>query len=895
MNSQNKDTNYYFHSLDVKDVFNILDSNEKGLSEAEASERLKQYGKNEIEDSESKNLLMIFIKQFRSILVLILVIAAVISYYTDHPGDAIIIFAVIIINAIVGFVQEYRAERSLQSLKKMIVQTSKVFRDGELKQINSSGLVPGDIILIEEGDKIPADARVIEAKNLRTVESILTGESLPVDKNVKKVAQQINISDMSNMLWLGTLCATGRATAIVTFTGQKTAIGQIASEIETIPSKNTHFKMITDKLAIQMGSFSILGAVIIFFVGFFLRAFEFKDIFLFSVASLVSAIPEGLPVILAIVLAIAANRMAKRKAIIRDLPATETLGIVDVIATDKTGTLTENTMTVREVVLNNGEKFKITGDGYRTDGDFYNDESLIIPLENPELNTLLKICLVSNGSKVSQDKIIGDPTEAALKVLAKKAGLKKDVVLSQEEIIEDFSFSTDLKLRATLIRKASKNYLYVVGAPEALNKYSKKKMSESLSKDLHGMATRAMRVIGIAMKEIDLDKIEELENHLNNLEIVGLVGMIDPPRPEIKEAIAKAKSAGIRVIMLTGDHKQTAVAISKDIGLIDEKTDKAYVQDELEKMNAEEFEKAIADADVFSRLTPTMKLKIAKKLQELGYTIAMTGDGVNDAPALKQADVGISMGIMGTDTAREASDIVLANDNFASIVYAIEEGRTAFDNVRRSSSYLITTSIAEQFTLILTMLIGYPLPLLPSQVLWINLVTDGVADFALATESSHGTILNRPPRKKKEGILNREVLAILILVSFIMVVLSIAIFNHYLPNVEKARTGVFAVMAFTQLFNMFNYRSFTRSIFKIGFTTNKFVFFGYIGSVILTLIAIEFEPLAKLLSFKSLGPDDLLVLFLLSSVVLWGGELFKVVKHLLNKTSSKDIDHFQTD
>jgi len=895
--------NNSFHSEPVEKVLKKLSSGISGLSHKEAKTLLQDFGPNEIPEKKAKHPVLIFLKQFHSVLIYILIAAAAISFFIGHAVDVYVILAVILINAIIGFIQENKAEKSIQALKRMIVPYAKVFREGKLLQVHAKELVPGDIIFLEEGDRIPADARLLEVKNTRTVEASLTGESLPVDKDVKALPEKTGLADRKNMVWMGTFVAGGQAKAVVVSTGIKTAIGKVATSIEKIKKVKGHFEKKTAILARQMGIIAVVCAFIVFLVGFFARGFEFSEIFLFTIASLVAGIPEGLPAVLIIVLAIGAYRMAKRNAIIRTLPATETLGVATVIATDKTGTLTQNTMNVEKIILPGEDEITVSGEGWKPSGDFSQKDNIIAPLENSRLSKLLHIACVCNNARIVKEedekyKIIGDPTEAALVALAEKAGLKKEELLEKEKRIDDLPFNPELKYRASLsvlVKEDRKKEIYVIGAPEAVLAHSsfilwekgEKKITQEEKQEIlagiQGLAKKAMRVLGLAYKITPVSTDNLTEDLVNNLVLVGVVGMLDPPRPQVKEAIAKARKAGIRVIMKTGDHKDTAVAVAKEIGMIGEKTKskcpEVLTEQELLKLSEEEFEEIIKHISVFARLTPGMKLRIVETLQKQGHIVAMTGDGVNDAPALKRADIGVAMGIIGTDVARESSAIVLADDNFSSIMNAIEEGRTVFTNTRQASSFLITTNFAESISIITTMLLGLPLPLLPTQLLWLNLVTDGVSDVALAAEPSHEDVLEEPPRKAKENILSKEIIPFILIMAGIMVIFTLIIFNTYLPSgIEKARTGAFTVMAFTQLFNVLNMRSLKRSVFKIGLFSNNFIVASLIASVFLLAMVLYVPFFQGVFQFVPLGLLEILIIILLSSSVLWLGELYKYLR-----------------
>jgi len=898
--------NIDFYSKTVEDSLKIISSTNEGLSEKESTRRLGLFGLNKITAIKTRHPLLTFIKQFNSPFIYILIIAAIISFAVHHLIDVYVIIAVLFINISIGFLQEYKAERAIQILKKIIVPYAKVFREGELLKIPAEKLVPGDIILLEEGDNIPADGRLIELKNLRTQEASLTGESLPADKAINSLPLKTPLADRRNMVWMGTFVSSGEAKFLVTKTGDSTAIGQIAKNIEQIKEKESHFEEKINKLAKQMGIITVLSVLIIFLIGFFIRGFDFKDIFLFSIAALVSAIPEGLPAVLIIILSVGAHRMAKKNAIIRKLSATETLGVVTVVATDKTGTLTENNLTVGKLILPKEEEITVSGTGWKPSGSFHQKNEVIFPLENSCLSKLLHIAAICNKARVIKKEndekkyeIIGDPTEAALVVLAEKAGLKKEIVEEKEKVIDDLPFNSELKYRASLLAlvEANKNKeIYVVGAPEAILEKSSyvlyKKEEQKLTlkekkeffEETHRLAKKAMRVLALAYKEVNNDT-NNLENNLvNDLVLVGIMGMEDLPRVGAKEAISKAKKAGIRVIMKTGDHKETAIAIAKEIGLVNEEGHKgkfplALTEQKLLDMPEKKFKEVVKNVSIFARLTPKTKLRIVETLQKQGEIVAMTGDGVNDAPALKKADIGISMGIIGTDVARESSDIILADDNFVSIVNAVEEGRIIFNNTRRSSFFLITTNFAEVLTLISTLFLGLPLPLLPTQILWLNLVTDTGSGLGLSLEPGHKGMIEEKPRKKEENILSKDVIPFLLLVVIIMILATVSCFYYFLPQgIEKARTGAFIVMSLTQLFNALNMRSLRKSIFELGFLSNKYIIIGLLASFILMLSVIYLPFFQNIFRFTYLNYKELLAITFIASFVLWLGELYKFVK-----------------
>ena len=882
----------HFHAKDIKTIFQEFKTSEKGLTKQETDKRLIRYGKNEISKEKKTPPILIFLKQLNSPLIYILIVAMAISFIFDHLVDAFVILAVILINSTVGFVQERKAEKAIDALKKLIVSYAKVYRNNEVIKTPSSELVPGDILLLEEGDKVPADARLIEIKNFKTQESSLTGESFPVEKSIKILNKSIPLGDRTNMVFMSTLVVSGQAKAVVVATATKTQIGQVAKSIKEITHPKMHFNKKVKQLAFQMAIFASIGASLTFIIGFFINKLEFFEIFLFTIASLVSGIPEGLPAVLIIVLAVGARRMAKRNAVIRHLPAVETLGVATIIATDKTGTITQNSITV-EKILTADQEFEVTGDGWQPMGKFFSGKTPINPFKFPILKRILHVATLCNkGNLIRKNgdyEVVGDPTEVSLLVLGKKAGLEKQKL--KGKVVDDLPFSSELKFRASLVELKEKKFLYSVGAFETMiNKSSyllksnrKSRFTDDSKKDFlkkaESLAKKGMRVLAIAYKDLPSEVKSVSKDLVKDLVFLGLVGMKDPPRKEIKDAIRKAKDAGIRVIMKTGDHKETAIAIAKEVGLVTS-TAKALTQTELEKMDKVQFRNAIEKVDVFSRVTPKMKARIVKELQEQGEIVAMTGDGVNDAPALKKADIGISMGIIGTDVARESSEMVLADDNFASIVNAIEEGRIVFQNVRQTSFFLITTNVAEDVTIISSLAMGLSLPMLPIQLLYLNLVTDTFNGVALSMEPGHHDVLTQPPRDKKERILNKELIPFLILMAGLMAVGTIPLFRHFIPQgIDKARTVAFTTMSMFQLFNVLNMRSLKKSLFKIGICSNKWVLLG-LGASFLLMLGVIFLPwISDVFRFVPLTIGELAMIILITSSVFVVGEIYKFIRY----------------
>lgn len=902
-----------YHALSADEIFTKLKTSISGLSSAEASRRRKTDGENVLPEKSGVHPIVLLIKQFNNVLIYILLVAAAISFFFGHKIDSYVILVVVLLNAVMGFVQEYRAGRAIEALKKVVVFHAKVYRDGKLVQIPSEELVVGDYVFLEEGARIPADIRLIETRNFQTVESSLTGDSLPVSKNSEKISGNVSTADIKNCVWMGTHVSRGQAKGIVFAVGRQTAFGEIAGALEDIKIGKSHFQKKADVLGKQMGIIAVTTASLIFLVGYFVRDFDFFELFLFTVASLVSGIPAGLPAILVVVLALGAWRMAKHKAIVRSLTAVETLGIVDVIITDKTGTLTQNTMTVEQVVLPKGETVTVSGDGWSSDGEFFMKGQKITPSQDVDFAKMIHVaglCTTVRVYKKTNEtsyNVVGDPTEAALVVLAKKAGLERDPVFSAGKIVTEEGFNSEYKARGTLVEiagsdreKKHKKELYIAGAPEEIIARSKfytsngekfvldDKTRERISRGVLDMSSKALRAIALAHKTTADDNNNFSFAEADGLILDGIVGMKDPVRPEVPQAIRKAKGAGIRIIMATGDHKATAFAVAEEVGLEmnSKEVDSAVLTEkEIENLSEADFEKAVQEVSIFARLSPKTKLRLAKILKGQGHTIAMTGDGINDAPVLKQADVGIAMGNIGTDVAREASQVVLTDDNFATIVSAIEEGRVVFVNTRQAGSFLVTTNFAEHGTILSTLALGLPLPLLPIQILWLNLVTDGVSGVPLAAEPSHHDVLSSPPRHKKENILAAEIIPFLVLMVIIMASLTLLVFSFFLEDsIEKARTGAFAVMTFTQLFNVLNMRSLRRSVFSIGLFSNRYIVVGLVVSLVLQILVFYTSFFQNIFQFLPLTLFEFVGIILLSSLVLWFGELYKFIYSRQTKT-----------
>ncbi|NTV31529.1 cation-transporting P-type ATPase [candidate division WWE3 bacterium] len=887
------------HTYSIDELLEKLKSKTDGISDENAKQRQTTYGKNVLPEKPPPSALFTLLKQFNNFFVYILLLAAIISYVASEKVDTYVILIIVIINAIIGFILEFRAEKSIKALSKLTVRYAKVIREGNIIKIDAQHLVPGDVILIEAGDYVPADARLLHTQNLSCVEASLTGESAPILKNIEQMPENTPLADRKNMVWMGTYIVAGSGKAVIISIGSQTELGKIALSLESIEKNKNHFEEKTDMLVKQMGIIAFIGAVITFISGYFIQQIPLPEISFFAIATLVSAIPEGLPIIMVIVLAIGAHRMSKRNVIIRKLSAAETLCVTNVIMTDKTGTLTQNIMSVEEIYLPPGQSITVTSEGWSPKGSFYYSGNPIETNEFPLLNLFISIAGNVSPAQINEQgdgqfEVIGDPTEAALIVLAQKAnhGTKeKDTTLSK---VDEMPFNQELKARAMLLydRQQQKTMLYVAGAPETILErssyaYDASNCPVSLTeknKERHYQVTdeiaqKAMRTIALAFRELPNDVITLDESLLIDLTFIGIAGIKDPVRPGIKESIEMAHQAGIRVIMATGDHKTTAMAISKEIQLIVDDTSNIMTGSELERLTEAEFSSTVKTTNVFARLTPEMKLRIARELQIQGNTIAMTGDGVNDAPALKMADIGIAMGLSGTDVARESSELVLTDDNFVSIINAVEEARIIFNNIRRTTYFLVTTNIAELFTVISTIILGLPLPLLPTQILWLNLVTDGVLVIALSMEPGHSHILETKPNKRSENIITKNVIPYILIIVTIMAVSTILVFQALLPyGISTARTGAFVVMSMTQIFNVFNMRSMKLSAIALGLFSNAPLNWAVGASFLLILSVLYFPPLMSALEFESIQLLTFLLLVLISSTVWISVELYKFMQ-----------------
>lgn len=872
------------HDITFHQVLKQLGTSENGLGLEEAEERIKRYGLNEIKESKKVPPWRIFLNQFKSVVLWILIAATIISAFLKEYIDAIVILVIIVLISVLGFILEYRAEKAIEALKRLSSLKATVIRDRQKKEIDAKYLVPGDMILIETGNKIPADARLMEVFNLQTQEAALTGESRPVGKDAKELPQKIQVADMKNMVFSGTIVTSGRAKAIVTGTGMKTEIGKIAAMIEEVKPEPTPLQKKMDSLGKLLGKIVIAIAVVIFAVGMFFQDKPLLEMLIFAVAVAVAAIPEALLAIVTMSLALGTQRMLKRNALIRRLPSVETLGSTTVICTDKTGTLTMNQMTVKKLLVNN-KIVEVTGSGYDIKGQFLCRGK---PVRIEEIEQLLLIGSLNNNSELKGGNIIGDPTEGCLIVSAEKAGLGKKDLDREFPRIDEIEFTSERKMMTTIHRRHGEKLAFVKGAPEVILKLCNyilvngkaKKLSEKEKQEIleinREFGNDALRVLGFAYKTIVTEKDPE-----KNLIFAGLQGMIDPARPEVRVAIERCKSAGIKVVMITGDHEITAKAVAKEIGL----EGRSMTGQQLEDIkNLEEIVEEIA---VFARVNPEHKIKIVDALKKKGHTVAMTGDGVNDAPALKKADIGIAMGITGTDVAKEASSMILLDDNFASIVNAIEEGRGVYDNIRKYIGFLLSGNIGEVMIIFLGMIFGLPLILTATQILLINLVTDGLPALALSADPFEPNAMSRKPRKQSESIF-RGLNPFLIYYPIAQVTVALSIFLYVFynwGNAAMAQTAAFLTIGMFELYQSIASRSTMYSVFRVGVFKNKFLILAFTSSFIVMASSTFIPSFGKYLDMQ---PISLSLFLFITAISSLGAVIIELCKHY--KTRNETIE-----
>lgn len=890
--------NWFNH--DIETIKKELNTNfEKGLTDEQVNKSREKHGFNELEAKKKKSLFVKFLEQFKDFMIIVLIIAAIVSGVVgvaegEGITDTIIILVVVVVNAIIGVAQESKAEKSLEALQKLSAHASKVIRNGQMIIVPSKELVPGDIVVLETGDYVPADLRIIEAVNLKSQESALTGESVPVEKSSQVIeGEEIALGDRVNMLFSSSLITYGRGKGIVVETGMNTEVGKIAQIINQSEEGTTPLQEKLNKLGKTLGIAALLICVFIFIVGI-LYGKEPIHMFMTAVSLAVAAIPEGLAAVSTIVLAIGVQRMVKKNAIVKKLPAVETLGSASVICSDKTGTLTQNKMTVQKIFVN----------------DYMIEVNKEIKVDN-EIEKLIYISMLCNDTKVGKDnELTGDPTETALIDMGMKMDVDIHKILSTPRLAE-LPFDSDRKLMTTVHEIDGKYFVYTKGAIDELLKRCDnyivngevktdlEEYTKTINENNESLAKNALRVLGFAYKEVDKvptnEEMKDIESHLT---FVGMVGMIDPPREEAKQAVAKCKTAGIKTVMITGDHKITATAIAKQLGILEDESE-AITGAELEKMTDEELIKNIRKYSVYARVAPEHKVRIVKAWQANGEIVAMTGDGVNDAPALKNADIGCAMGIVGTDVSKEAADVILTDDNFATVVSAVEEGRRIYGNILKAIQFLLSSNVGEIIVLF-TAILMTPLlakwfgitdisglePLLPIQILWINLVTDSLPALALAVDPAQKDIMNKKPKKSK-GIFTKSMtwrvvyqgimVGLITLVAFIVGLATPGVEDEHL-KIQIGQTMAFFVLALSELVHVFNVRDNKNSIFKTNIFNNSKLILAVLGSAALMFIILFIPALRDIFNIVILPAENILETVLLVIAPIVVVELFKLFR-----------------
>lgn len=924
-----------WHALEVDKTLQVLESDRNtGLTAQQVKQRLQQYGLNELTETGGRSAVAIFLDQFKNIMLLMLIAVAVVSAFLDlranrFPKDAIAITLIVVLNGILGYLQESRAEKALAALKKLSAPLVRVIRDGKLVEIEAKELVPGDVMLLEAGVQLAADGRLIEEQNLQIRESALTGEAEAVEKQAEiQVPEDTGIGDRINMVFQGTEVVQGRAKVVVTGTAMQTELGRIATMLQGVESEPTPLQQRMSQLGNVLVSGSLVLVALVVIGGILsnsnfdlqnLNFSNFEELLEVSLSMAVAVVPEGLPAVITVTLALGTQRMVRRNALIRKLPAVETLGSVTTICSDKTGTLTQNKMVV-QAVYTNDKYFQVTGEGYAPSGEFQLNNQKITPEEHPELQALLIACALCNDSVLQHEehqwKIMGDPTEGALLSLAGKAGVEKDQWNARLPRIAEFPFSSERKRMSVICntRQTGSTSLLVGDAPDLMFTKGSPELTLARCTQIHvgersqpiteaqrqqiqaendRMAGKGLRVLGFAYKPLtELPPENSEETSERDLVWLGLVGMLDAPRPEVRAAVARCRAAGIRPVMITGDHQLTAKAIATDLGIAAE-GDRVLTGQELERTSQPDLEQQVDIVNIYARVSPEHKLRIVQGLQHRGRFVAMTGDGVNDAPALKQADIGIAMGITGTDVSKEASDMVLLDDNFATIVAATEEGRVVYTNIRRFIKYILGSNIGEVLTIAAAPIIGLGgVPLSPLQILWMNLVTDGLPALALAVEPPEPDVMQRPPFSPRENIFARGLGAYMVRIGIVFAIISIALmwwaYNYtHSPGYDRSpdtwKTMVFTTLCLAQMGHALAVRSNTRLTIEVNPFSNQYLLGAVIVTTILQLMLVYIPPLRAFFNTYWLSPMELLICFGFSTLLFVWVELEKLFIRLVKK------------
>ena len=863
-----------FHTMVPEQVLEALGTGTSGLDPDAAQERLEQYGPNELAAGKKISAWSILLRQFTNHLILILLAAIAISFFLGEDLDAYVILAIVLACVGLGFFQEYRAEQAAAALQKLTAPEATVVREGEEQSIPAREVAPGDVLVLHTGDRVAADARLLEVINLKADEALLTGESTAASKNLAPVADpDLAVADRKCMVFGGTVITYGRGRAVVTATGMDTEFGKIARMLADVAEHKTPLEARMATIGRVLSVICLTVAVGASLLGV-LRGHSWMEMLIWGITLAVAAVPESLPAVVTGALAIGTTRMARKNAIVKRLPAVETMGCTTVICTDKTGTLTKNEMTVRRLFLD-GEVVDVSGTGYEPSGSFTMGGAAVSPGDHPRLAEMARIAMLCNDAVLIETggawTVRGDPTEGALLVLGRKAGLDPEALHQEFPRVAEIPFSSDVKRMSTFHQAPDGVLMYVKGASErllnrarmVLTAHGERTMSaedrEAVQKQAAAMAHQALRVLGLAYRR--LPAVPDLESAAADPELVwvGLVGMIDPARPEARQAIDQCRQAGIRVIMITGDHPVTASAVAREVGLIPRgtKSHAVITGPELNQMSDPELKEALREARVFARVAPEHKLRLVDILKAQGEVVAMTGDGVNDAPALKRADIGVAMGITGSEVTKETAAMILADDNFATLVAAVEEGRAIFDNIKKYLIFLLSCNLAEILMLTGAFFLGMPLPLIALQILWVNLTTDGLPALALGVDPKAPDIMSRPPRPPAEGVFSPSVNALLAAIALYLTAILIPLFGYYYyynpwglsdPKMvlTEAQTMVFITLVLAELVNAFNCRSDYLSLFKVGVFGNRFLILAVLASLVMMVMVIEWDPLSRL-------------------------------------------------
>lgn len=878
---------HQWHTKEVALIEKELRTSKRGLSQEEADKRLIDYGVNEIRTEKGISPFEILLFQFKDALILLLLFAAGTSVFLGEITDSIVISAIVIVSVSLGFVQEYRAEKAAEALKKLVSPIATVIRDGSEKQIDAKNLIPGDVLKVISGDRITGDIRLFKVDSLQIDESPLTGESTSVEKDVFTLKAGIPLADRVNMAYSGTVVTYGRGLGIVVATGMNSEFGKIAGMLHGIKEEKTPLQKRMEEIGKWLIAVSVLVVTIVSGLGI-VRGYELFEMFLWGVSLAVAAVPEALPAVVTGSLAIGMRKMAEKKAIVKRLPAVETLGSTTVICSDKTGTLTKGEMTVKRIYYS-GRVFNISGTGYSPEGEVENVEML-------KKSNLAKIAVLCNDSRLIEEnhnyRIKGQPTEGALLIMAIKLGESPDKIRKEYPEIAAIPFSSKRKRMTTIHQqKNGKKLAAVKGAPEIILKLCNWILEDGKVKILdqkrrkqilninNEMASQALRIIALAYRELSPGLKRCTEECEKGLIFVGLTGMIDPPREEVNDSIKKCEKAGIRVIMITGDNRLTALAIAKELGIA--LKDEAIDGHEISKLTKDELSRYLDFVNVYARVSPEHKMKIVRILKDKGEIVAVTGDGVNDAPALKKSDIGVAMGITGTEVSKEAADMVLMDDNFTTIVSAIEGGRGTFDNIKKYLSFLLSSNTGEILIMFIAGIIGLPLPLIALQILWVNLVTDGLPAIALGVDPPEPDIMERKPRSSRESVFDLSVKSIIFTVGILMAISSLIVFQWYLRNplydLKKAQTMVFTIIVMFEILNALNCRSLRFSLTKIDPFRNRYLLIAVISSVILQLLVIYVPSLNSIFNTKGLDFNDWLIVIIASIPSILGVEVMKIL------------------